>query len=530
MKWLTILLLVVFLSTGCKHSKLIKQGDALYERGEYSAALQRYRAAQQRKPNSKKIAQRIEVAEERLLDDILIRTREALAAEAYTEAIGYATLGLREFPRERVIHQNVDTVIQRVSRVADEHQGLGYFASALYLYQTLNQNFVGHEKALEPRITEIRQSWSAELVSRAETAAEAGHSARGFLLWAKAHELVPGNDKRQRRDALRADVLARHAYRVDFAVPPRASAGTRAIAALVLDTPFPTGLLLNAEGPQGPEATSEPGASIRLTAQTPRFERTQHQRTESVEYQSGVRRMRNAEHSEKRKEVGSKKSEIQASEAELLIHEGAVRRYEVLVAREGVTDSETEAKRGLAMAKERRDETTRTLQTQRDELAQLEGELAELPTTIEEPIFATHTFPITTHQVIARLPISGSITGRDNRDTKPFETTVELVYEDDAYAAQPVIELEQKALALPSQADMTTALHGEGASHVIYHLMESFDGYRWRLIEESARLNDPSQRVDLMVTYMLLDTERMDEGVLYDVVELEDIPNAMDFF
>ncbi|MFU8803556.1 MAG: hypothetical protein ACNA8W_07095 [Bradymonadaceae bacterium] len=531
MKWLAILLFVVLLGTGCHHNKLIKRGDAQFERGEYSAALQNYRAAQQRKPNSKKIRQRIEAAEERLLEDILVQTREAIAAGAYVEAIEYASFGLKEFPRERVIKENVETVVQRVSRAGDEDLDQGYFASALYLYQSLNQNFVGYESTLEPRIELIRKEWNDVLVTRAEAALANEHSARGFLLWAKANELVPGTDKRQKRDALRKEVIDRHAYRTSLELGERASKETRAVADLLLQTPTGPGL------PIGGVAMDEdgPGAAIHLVARAQKFDKSRSTRTETVEYQSGVNEVRNPDHHAKRTELNEKRREVKATEEELTRYERAVRRYQAIVDREGYVEGNvadavgTEAQRGLATATAHRDEAASKLQTLQNEEAALEDELAALPAMIEEPVYANHSYPITTHRMVARMPISGRVEGRDARDTKPFQTVIELIYEDEVYSAQPVIGVEQKTLEIPSEADIGKALHREAADYVFHFVVESFDAYRRRFVEEAIGESDKARSVDLMVTYLLLDTGRADEDVVYSVAEIEDIPNTADF-
>jgi tetratricopeptide (TPR) repeat protein len=525
-KWIFIVLVLTLFTTGCRHNRLIKRGDAHFEQGNYSMALKHYRAAQQRRPNSLRARQRIELAEERLLEFILVSTREALAAGDYIEAIEYASFGLSEFPREKAILDNVNTVVDRVSRVADEDYEQGYFASALFFYQSLDQTFPGHERRLAPRITQIRQGWSETLVVRANEAVAAQQPARAYLLLSKAHELVPASVPYSRIQTLRQEVIDRHSYHVALATSARPSPAIQAINETLATAAFPQALRVGSR-----ESDEVPGAVIQLTTQQPRFERSRETRNETVEYQSGVRRVRNPDHASKLVEVDEKKKEVALAKTELARQEAEVRRHQIIVTREGASpDQETEAQRNLAAVRDRRGEAAAALDAREEELSTLEADLAALPRFVEEPVYANHTFAVTTHRIKARLALTGRVDGKNAADTIALDWEIELVVEDDEYAAQPVIGLEKKDLALPSQQELTRALHDEAATHVLYGIYESFDAYRWRFVEGSGRAHDTAQSADLLATYLILDPDRSDEGVYLTIAELEDIPNAADFF
>ncbi|MFU8804349.1 MAG: hypothetical protein ACNA8W_11110, partial [Bradymonadaceae bacterium] len=143
---------VLMLLTACQHSRHIKEGDEHLQQGRHSAALESYRNAQAHRPDSQKIADRIALAEERLVEETLVQVRGRLEAESYLQAIEIAARGWEQFPEERAIRKLVGEVFDRITDKAEADLERDYFSSALLLYEALETNFFDYGESLRPRI------------------------------------------------------------------------------------------------------------------------------------------------------------------------------------------------------------------------------------------------------------------------------------------------------------------------------------------------------------------------------------------
>lgn len=316
---------------GCQHGRDVRSGDRYFSEGRYEEALESYRRAQVRSPESAKLALKVQETEASLISDIDRRLNSLLDAEMYLQAMELAGRGVGLFDERPEIVKLSARVRDVVAEKARYDAERGQFSSAMLLLETLGGQGLDPAGDLDIQSSSLRSQWVEYLDEEGSKAQRQKLPGRALLLYAKSEELPPEAARRELIGALYGEWRERDAYRIFFE-PPTAQQRllwNRVVSPLSEYT-WPPGLIWSPT-----VASGVPGGAGTMAFTPPVFTRDQIVTTETEEYQSGTRMVENPFYKSRLGEVNAQEKQVTDAENGVTRQEQEVDRYRAEVERQG---------------------------------------------------------------------------------------------------------------------------------------------------------------------------------------------------
>ncbi|MBA2662505.1 MAG: hypothetical protein H0U74_09445 [Bradymonadaceae bacterium] len=465
--------------------------------------------------------QRVETTRVRLVEVWAERSRASIRLENYLEAIDNAARALSFSPNNPQARAIEREVVVRIEERAGKVLESADFAQALRLYDAVFERLGNQGQEAQERRAEIRIRWSKDLVKRADVAEQDSQPARGVLLLSKAFALTADPELASRRDAYLDRVRAERRYKV-LAVGNSAEAGFAYVSERLMREMM--GPFFEVYSP----TVDKPQASLRLAVGKPRFDTDRRTRTERVNYQSGTRQAPNPHYKSRQDRVHDEERRVLEVEQEITRQQQYVSKYQSDVEREGPSPNvSTGAEQNLSNARSRLESAQRRVIDQRQQLQRARDDLNNSPQFVEEAVYSDHTYTVTTHTLRAAASLHGELTHRDGRAAIPLDAQLQVEASDDEYAAQPVINLAERRLELPSAQALTPRLYEQAYRRSYDALAHSFEQHRLELFDRAKNTTASDQRSELYVIYMLMDLGSIEPSASIALAALEGIPDSV---
>jgi hypothetical protein len=394
--------------------------------------------------------------------------------------------------------------------------------------------------AAETKIEESKSRWAAVLDAQARELEQAGHPGAAWVVALKAADLNPQAADLQRPNRLRLELLRRGAYPVAAeAADPLAQVALAAAAGRM-----PGGTTLRLEFDRGAPTK----AGLRLAMEDPKFDEQARQTTRSTRYQVGERTVPNAHFPARMAEMDAARHALAAAERREHDHFQDFQRRDAerdrLAARleSRGRDRDEVRRRDDAMARlhrlnQQRDHAKNTWeqarQYRRNRESDLERTIRELEATPEwlvEAILADHVYPATIRTLTATAALHGAVQHGDGRPGIAIEEQVRSEASALSHAAQPVAGIGPFSEPLPDREAMVGRLVDMTAGEAREALIESFGGFRARILEAADMAASDAEALDHLTAYWLTDPGHVDGEVRRRIDQLAqalaEIPDA----
>ena len=178
------------------------------------------------------------------------------------------------------------------------------------------------------------------------------------------------------------------------------------VTSLLLNAGAGTSLRVHAPGTKLDQIHVEP----RYALKAPSFKTSKTKTKKTVQYQSGTKQVPNPFYDTKQDKVTTEEKRLVDYQKDVVRYEQDVSKYADAVAKEGDTPgTSTGAEQNLSRARSGLESAQRKVNDQRDRVIRAKEELADTPSTKEEPVYSDHTYTITTHTIDGRVDVSGEL-------------------------------------------------------------------------------------------------------------------------
>lgn len=515
-------LLVALLITGCAYSRHMNAGDKAYDAGDYEAALVQYEAALRVDPNSREATEKALQAREQLVGVYAEEVQAALVADDVLRAMNAAAKAHERLPEGESTAKLVENVKNATFARAQDLAHERDYANALMLYDSIAQYLPPTAEQARELGQTVKSRWISDLTTGAEAAETAGRKGDAALLYGKLSQLTGDPTHRESRDRLRNEILAEHRFVVR--VGGRSSDGLRAILGGLQGYGEGTALQVAQELERG----VEPGADVRFTVKRPRFRVDKTQRTEVATYQSGTKQVDNPFYRSRQDDLLREEERLTDAENEVTRLESDVDRYRNAVASEGDTpDVTTGAEQNLYNAQNRLESARRNVSDQRDRVQRAREELAREPQFRDEPVYTDLQFLVTTHTLVAESELQAIVTRHGEKKKETVKVPLARQASDDAHPAQPVANVAEDPLQLPTRADLEAELYTLALAEAQRVVSGEFSRFRAQLLERAVNAPTDDERVDLLAIYIVTNPGDVSGQVAPDIAAFRGIPDPV---
>ena len=511
------MLLSVTLMMGCAWKGHLNKGDDFMAAANYDAAATEYAEALRLRPDDQEIAAKLADAKAGQIEARSQRARAALDANNDGEAISLAAEVYAILPNHPKTVALIDQVVEVTGGRAKAAAAAGQFAAAMATYDGIISRLPSVQDRVSADASAVAQAWIAQLTTASSEAETAGRLSSALLYRAKIVELSGAGQAE--RDAIRDQVVAQLRYLVR--IKTRANDdGANAVAAALLGKQGASLLEIVREG-EGAAAT----LSVKLGR--PKFATDKQRREESAQYQSGTKQVPNPFYESAQSDVLDEERRLVDRENEVTKQQQYVEQYTADVAREGDTPGvSTGMEQNLSRAQSRLEAARRSLQDQRNVLLRAKEKAASTPQTKEEPVYATHTFTITTHELSATVAVKAELKHADGQPSLALDQPLSVAAVDDAHGAQNVAGISEDPLTLPSKDELAGQLYAQAAPAVGRLIVTSFANHRAALLAKASAASDPGEKLELLLRYVIVDAQNVDAQVVADILAISGVPGA----
>ncbi len=520
------LVCILFL-VGCTHSRALKRGDALFESGQYEAALVAYEEALEARPESEEAvagirAARAEVVRLRLAEaERWLAEGDVLAALVEWSGASQVSGSYPEVQEFRM------KLLQQAIESAEAGLARGDFSYSLRVYEKYSESALSTQYDFAGKHDEISQIWAAKLYETGLGARRDGHEARALLLFGKAAHLDEDPLYQAERDRVWQAVRSQLLYRVHVLQESAANTVNLWTAAEIRAANSPYVQLIR----DGLE--QEVDANVYVGPLPIAFDYRQLPRTESVEYQSGTRTLSNPEYENLERQLYQAESRLMQAERRTTDEQREVGRYQVELERarerERNSNYDTQSRSALSRLERAQRDLERAygdVQYRRKEVQRLRDRIYYTDRFVEEPVYSIYSYSVTTYWMAGLVDVDVRIEHRDGREAVVMSRELSVEYSDDAYDSHPIIGLAGKFAELPAEQAIEGRLRRAAAEKVMEAIGESFDGYRATFLKRARASDEASARVDALVRYVLLAGRSAAVTATQEIYELEGISDA----
>lgn len=520
------LVCILFL-VGCTHSRALKRGDALFESGQYEAALVAYEEALEARPESEEAVAGIRAARAEVVRLRLAEAERWLAEgdvlAALVEWSGASQVSgsypeVQEF-RMKLLQQAIESAEAGLSR--------GDFSYSLRVYEKYSETALSTQYDFAGKHDEVSQIWAAKLYETGLGARKDGHEARALLLFGKAALLDEDPLYQAERDRVWLHVRSQLLYRVQVWEESVANTVNLWTAPEIgaVDSPY---VQLIRDGVE-----QEVDANVYVQPLHISFDYRQLPRTESVEYQSGTRILSNPEYENLERQVYQAESRLMQAERRATDEQREVGRYQVELERarerERTSNNDTQSRSALSRLEKAQRDLERAyddVQHRRREVQRLRDRIYRTERFIEEPVYSLYSYSVMMYRVKGLVDVDVRVEHMDGRRPVVMSKRLSIEYSDEEYDAHPMIGLSRKYLELPTDQAIEEQLRRAAAEKVMEAIGESFDGYRASFLERARASDEASARVDALVRYVVLAGRSAAAAATQEIHELEGISDA----
>lgn len=521
---LLIALLSLLLTTGCAYKNHIKQGDALYAQGNYEAALTQYEAALERRPKSEDARRRLEDAQNALIAQLSAETYALLDEKNHPAALDAAIALENRLPNFPAVQALLRDVSGRIQADAESASQRSEWARALDLYMLTYDAFPEDRATLDPRIQSVKSTWHAELTQAAQNAETLGNQGDALLLHAQAAQLLLKPQNVAKRDELHARLLSESIY-------PCSLRGRGEIYDHVSSQLTGLGgLSQNIQFIKSAKSSTPIAAELTISSGRTKFRTDRSTLTRTKDYVSGTRQVENPSYANRQRELEREERDLYRYEDDLMQAERDVDRYADQVAREGDTPGvSTGAEQSLSRARSDLERARDHVERARDRVRRATEQLRDTPPTIEEDVYSTLEYNVTTHTRTAYVSLEFVVRHEDEaREDISIPITPSVSASDEEHRAYPIADVPEDPLDLPPDATLESQLYTIAVNEAFHAADQSFQAHRQKLLAEAFAETDLGKRLHLYVVYIITDPANVDQRVLDEIYSVRGIPNAHD--
>ena len=506
---------------GCAYGNQIEKGDAYLEQGQLEEALHAYQSAQQIDPDAPEAHDKIAQTRERLADDYCARGEAFLAQNDLFSAIGATSKAYEFHAQSRCVAALVERVSERGEREADAANSRDDWGYALAIFEAISEHIPPKRTIFGQKASAARAAWTDVLLAGAREAEDADLEGLALLYWGKAFQLSSLAEARVRFTALRQKLRAGSIYlaRVDG---DRDSEAFGVIAASLAPPPAST-LRIETQ-----KSDAKIDAEVEVTLSAPTFETSQNSRSESLTYQSGTRMVKNHAYDRAQNDLTSEERQLVTYQRDRSRAQSELERARNAVARQEPSDTKTYAEYALDRAQADAERARDKVATQRDRVQYARENLAATEPYVEEPVYRTLQYAITTHYRSAVSIAAVHIEHRDGRAAIQGVYTLHSAHQDDAHRAYPEAGLGADPLMLASERDLRARIFADAVEPIAREIEKSFEGWRDGILKRGIEAETNRERVDIYVKYILTNPNSVDREVGVSLPILTGIPDALE--
>jgi tetratricopeptide (TPR) repeat protein len=510
------LLLSLTLLFGCAWQGHVKQGDAFMAAANYDAAAAEYAEALRLRPGDEEIASKLAEAQAGQVEERSKRAHAALDGNDTAQAIALTAEAYTILPNHPTTVALIEHVVAVAGQRAKASADAGQFHEAMAIYDAILDGLPSVRDRVAAEAQPVIEAWIAHL-NKAITEAEAAGRSASVLLYKSQIAELTGNVLD--RNAAREQVAGKLRYLVVVKAKSN-DAGATAVAALLAGKQPGTLLEIASEG--------EPAsATLSLTIGKPKFAEDKQKREQQQQYQSGTQQVPNEFYKMAQDDVLAEEQRVIEREKEVTKQEEYVTQYSAEVAREGDTPGVTTGmEQNLSNAQSRLEAARRALEDQRNVLARAREKAASTPQMKEEPIYSTHTFTVSTYIVTATVKLEAKLVHADGRAPVAIDQPLSVSAQDDTHEAQSVAGVAEDPLTLPSKDELANQVYAQAGPLLTAAIHESFAAHRQAVLTAANAVTDPAQKLEQLLTYVLLDPRTVDAQVVTEILTLSGVPDA----
>lgn len=503
-----VILLLGFLTlVGCAHRQAMKRGDEYFEQGAYQEALNAYRQAQEKKPSSEDLRERIDRAEEELVQVLLGRLEDGAADGDVEDAISGAGHGAQwihsEIRRQRLGDLSESIVLEE----GNQRLGGEDYEGALSVIELHMQYFGEGSQELEALQILVRYSWLRELEALANEYDRAGLLGARALILAQADHL--GFDDRYRNLAVQAVAGVRE--REGWAVHISGNVEPGILEAT-------TSRIFQADLPEGIRDGRRAGglarnAQVRFVRSEPVFDFWEESDLRSGEYQSGTQLLPNPAYQREEERLFQAEQRLSEAEREL------TRAYRD--ARNAERDLRERQRRGQSTSYEQsrvdrayRDADRWEVESENRsrEVDHIHRGLRSIAQYEEHPVYSEHFYEATLQNGRLRSSLRLDLIVADQGFGRSFVTEIVEEAQTERYLPQPVLGLPGRQEAPPTRQELEAAYLESVKNYLVAFIQETFEAYRYERVANISGLGKDEQ-IDRLATFILLDPAQRDHDL-----------------
>jgi tetratricopeptide (TPR) repeat protein len=515
-----VALFVALALVGCTAQRLMDEGDAFYEQGQYAEALVKYQQAVQADPNSEEAREKVAQAKQRIVELELSAARARLSEGDLLGAAEAVRAAYDQMPEEGAVLELGSEVAGAAVRASRQFANEGDYRSGLGLLEAVYEPLEWKRVELDAPIRMIKVNWADELARLGAEAEGRGDRGDALLMYAMASRLLLRPAEVSRRNALRAQLEEEGAYAIAYTFSGDARA--RKIAqGVITGKPFAQNVVLVND-------KAEATGILLVDVGKASFSTSRSDRTERVDYQDGVRQVENPAYASRVDEVNRRERDVLERERDVSELERDLADYQRRVDQEGDTPgTSTSAEQGVSRTLQRLEYERGQLDRERDSLMRARDQLANTPPTVDEPIMRTLEYTVTTHTRSGSMPVAVKVQHPDRRAMIKINDKVTTSTSDETHRAYPIANVTEDPLSLESDARMVGSM-AQVAGQVAYEgVVRSVRSKREKILERAKAIPEASERISMYVEAILLDPTEVDEEVLVEIAELRGIDDPV---
>lgn len=492
--WYLLLLLLLQLG-GCATSIHAVRGDDAFLDGDLEIALAQYQLALKEEPDSKEIAAKIQTIRGLLVAKYTEQVRSALLEVDFLGALAAVRKAKHHLPDDPLIHPIITEAAQATLVHAKHlHQQKSY-AEVLRLHEALAETAPSEAWKSRAFFDEVKREWSAILLERAASVESAfpPRKEEALLLYAKAAQLTGDATLRQRRDALRKEVLDTWKYMVH--IHPESAPEIRlSIARYARGTPLHV-----VSSPDDKDAT----ASFFL--ENVMIERKEGNGTRTTRYSTGETDMPNPDRVVFAYELALELMILAGLNQAVSDWEHKLRELTqpVQPTEDKKTPEKSEKPPSLSQAKAKLKTATSARDKQREKVEKIREKFEKEPKTNQIQEYGHATYPVKTETFFAEALLSLRIEHEDGRNPIIISEKLLSRRSDEAHDAVPQAGLPEDLLVLPPREVLFQEIHGQALVLAQTAIDKSFEQWRQELLIEARQAETEENRVESYVAYIL---------------------------
>ena len=498
-----IALCVSLVLAGCTAQRLVSEGDAFYENGQYEQALDRYSRAVQEDPNLEEAREKLAQTRARLMERGVESARARLSEGDLVGAAHAAADAYAQMPQEGIVLELGGDIAAETVRRSRQLANEGAFGEALDLLEAVYEPLEWKRFDLDAPIRMIKVNWADDLAGKAADAEARGDLGDSLLMYAMAARLLLRPPEVAKRDELRARLESGGLYTVayEFKGDPR---GRKVAQGVVTNAQFAQNVVLVKD-------KAEVQAVLTVDVSRPTFTTSRSEQTARKDYQDGTRQVENPAYASALDELTRRERDVQERERD---------DYQRRVEREGDTPStSTSAEQGVSRTLQRLEYERGQLDTERDSAIRARDRASDTPRTIEEPVMRTLEYTVTTHTRTGRMPMTARVQHTDRRAVIKINDAATMSTSDTTHQAFPFANVSEDTLSLQSDASMTGQMAQVAGNIAVEGVRRSVRSRRDQLLAEAMAIPEASERISKYVEVILLDPTELEEEVLVDIEE-----------